>query len=122
MSRQNVSSGSLWEDKAGFSRAVRVGPQVFVAGTTGTGEGAYEQTKAIFTRIELALKQADARLSDVVRTRMFIVNLADTEAVTRAHKEVFGEIKPAATLVQFKALVEPSMLVEIEVDAIIGSA
>jgi enamine deaminase RidA (YjgF/YER057c/UK114 family) len=119
--RQRVSSGSPWEPVVGYSRAVRVGSQVFVAGTTATdAPDAYGQTKQVFQKIEAALREAGASLQDVVRTRMFVTDIDQWQEIGRAHAEVFGDIRPAATMVQVSRLVEPEMLVEIEVDAVIG--
>lgn len=125
--RHNISSGTRWEAFAGYSRAVRVGNWVEVAGTTAVdaagqrvgGEDPYEQARFIFSKIEAALKEAGAGLADVVRTRMYVTDIRQWEAVARAHGEVFGEIRPAATLVQVGALIEPGLLVEIEASAFV---
>ncbi len=125
MTRKNISSGSKWEPLAGYSRAVRVGPIVAVAGTTATapdggviGVGdAYIQAKAVFSKIEKALEEAGAGMEDVVRTRMFVTDISKWEGVAKAHNERFGTIRPAATMVEVRSLIDPEMLVEIEVDA-----
>ena len=128
--RQLISSGGPWEDVVGYSRAVRVGSHVFVSGTTsaeadgtifGAGD-AYLQAKRCFEIIERALADAGASLGDVVRTRMFVTDISRWEEVGRAHGEFFRAVKPAATMVQVSGLLDPAMLVEIEVDAVIGDA
>jgi len=119
MARQNVSSESPWEDVVGYSRAVRIGRYLAVAGTTAPGDGAYEQAKNALAKIGVALKQAGASFEDVIRTRMFVTDITQWEAVGRAHAEIFAKIKPAATMVEVKQLIGKDMLVEIEVDAIV---
>lgn len=130
MRRQLISSGAKWEPMAGYSRAVRVGPFVHVAGTTawnaagdivGPGDP-YAQTRQILRNIERALVAAGADLNDVVRTRAFVTDMERWEDVARAHGEVFRDIRPAMTLVQVVRLVDPAMMVEIEADAIVADA
>jgi enamine deaminase RidA (YjgF/YER057c/UK114 family) len=125
--RTNVNSGAIWEDTIGYSRAVKLGNIIEVAGTTSSLNGevlhkgdAYSQTKHIISIIENALQQMDARLEDVVRTRIFLKNVDDWEDVGRAHGEFFGKIKPASTMVAVSAMINPDMLVEIEATAIIA--
>lgn len=126
--RQNISSGTKWESLAGYSRAVRVGNVVHVAGTTATdehgsivGKDTYEQAIFIFQKIERALKEAGASLSDVVRTRVYVTDINDWEGAARAHGEIFSEIRPVNTLIGGLQLVGPGYLVEIEAEAIIGA-
>lgn len=123
--RKNISSGAKWEPTVGYSRAVRVGPHVHVAGTTAVdGSGtligpgdAYAQTAFILQKIGRALEEAGASFSHVIRTRMFVTDISRFEEYGRAHGEVFGNIRPASTMVEVKALVDPQMLIEIEADA-----
>jgi enamine deaminase RidA (YjgF/YER057c/UK114 family) len=122
--RKNVSSGGPWEDRVAYSRAVRVGPHVWVSGTTAmTAEGIVgrgdplEQTRHVFRVIRSALREAGAGMEHVVRTRMYVTDASHAEHVGAVHGEVFASIRPVATLVVVRALVDPELLVEIEVDA-----
>lgn len=128
MERKNISSGAKWEDIVGYSRAVKVGNLIEVAGTTAVDNDeivgindAYLQTRFIIQKIEKALNEAGAELKDVIRTRMYVTDISRWEDIGRAHGEFFRDIKPAATMVEVKGLVHPDMLVEIEVSAIVAS-
>ncbi|HHG84199.1 MAG TPA: RidA family protein [Bacteroidetes bacterium] len=126
METERISTGAPWEDKVGYSRAIRKGNMVWVSGTAPVVEGktvacgdAYGQTIACLEIIKMALEAAGARLEDVVRTRMFVTDISQWEAIGRAHGAYFRDIRPATTMVEVRALIDPDMLVEIEAEAVI---
>lgn len=127
MERSNISTGSVWEQRVGYSRVVRKGAFVFSAGTMAVDEqgemmhahSAYQQTLAALEKIETAMKQVGADRNDVVRTRMYVLHMRDQDEVGRAHREFFGEILPVATMIEIKGLAAPNAMVEVEADAIV---
>lgn len=129
MIRQTVTSGTEWEPRVGYSRAVRVGDRISVSGTTATGdEGAvvavgdpYGQAKRAMENVVRAVEEAGGAVGDVVRTRMYVVDIDDWEAVGDAHSEVFGDVRPATTMVEVSRLIDPDLLVEVEAEAVVGN-
>ncbi|MGQ5516291.1 RidA family protein [Halococcus saccharolyticus] len=130
MNREHVSTGTEWESQVGYSRAVRAGPQIHVSGTTATDENGaivgvddpYEQTVHALSNVERALEDADAAIGDVVRTRLYVTDIDDWEAIGAAHREVFGDVRPATSMVEVARLIDPDLLVEVEATAVVDGA
>ena len=127
MERQRIGSGTEWESRVGYSRAVRVGDRVLVSGTTATdadgdvvGGTPAEQTRRALSNVERALEEAGASLADVVRTRLYVTDIDDWEAIGEVHGEFFGEVRPAATMVEVSGLIDPELVVEVECEAVVG--
>jgi enamine deaminase RidA (YjgF/YER057c/UK114 family) len=127
MNRRNISSGVVWEDIVGYSRAVRIGNLIEISGTTSIiddklvgKDDAYLQTITTLNKVKSALEEAGASLKDVIRTRMFVTDISKWEEYGKAHQEFFGEIKPATSMIEVKSLIDPDMLIEIEVTAVVG--
>ena len=127
MRRERIESGAEWESTVGYSRAVRIGNRVLVSGTTAVDDDghpldgdAYDQTRCALDIVETALDEAGATMADVVRTRLYVTDIDDWEAVGRAHGEVFGGVRPAATMVEVSGLIDPSLAVELEVEAVVS--
>jgi enamine deaminase RidA (YjgF/YER057c/UK114 family) len=119
MARQNLSSGARWEPLVGYSRAVRVGPHVHVSGTTAPGDTAEAQLRGALEIVKATLERAGGSLADVVRTRLYLTNIEDWQAVGRVHAEYFGQVRPATSMVEVSRLIDPALVIEIEADAYI---
>ena len=130
MERRTISSGTEWEPRVGYSRAVRVGERISVSGTTATDDAGgvvavgdpYGQAKRAMENVVAAVEAAGGGVGDVVRTRLYVVDIDDGEAIGRAHADVFGDVRPATTMVEVSRLIEPELLVEVEAEAVVGSA
>ena len=118
--RENISSGSKWEPILGYSRAVKVGNYIHVSGTTGPGTTAAEQTRTALNIIKEALEKGGAKIADVVRTRIYVTDISEWEAIGKVHGEVFGDVKPAMAMIEVSKLIDPALKVEIEADAYLG--
>lgn len=127
MKRKNFSGGAVWEDIVGYSRAVRIGNIIEISGTTAVVDNKvagvndpYIQTKTILEKIKKVLEEAEASLADVIRTRMFVTDISKWQQYAKAHQEYFGKIKPATSMIEIKSLIDPDMMIEIEVSAVVG--